>query len=122
MNMFAVLILLIGFQAQALTLNCEAWSRRSGETTLTRRPMPFTGIQAGTNDRMYRAELHGYKYRVDWSKTLDTLYASVHLGGHSHVFATMRVPDLAVHNDAFLDFTSATNDRVSISCNVEESD
>lgn len=69
---------------------------------------------------MYRAELSGFKYRVDWSKQLDTLYASVVMSEKAHIFGTIRVPDLQIHNDAFLDFTNEKGNRVSISCNVSE--
>ncbi len=105
--------------ASAKTLNCEAWSQKAGQT-LVKKKMEFTGVQPGSNDDMYRADFEGYQYRLDWSKQLDTLYASVVFSEKAHIFATMRVPDLQIHNDAFLDFTNENGDRVSISCNVTE--
>lgn len=117
---FATLLLLaLSFSAQAKTLNCEAWSQKSNQE-LIRKKMAYTGIQPGSNDLMFRAELNGFQYRIDWSKQLDTLYASIVFSEKAHIFGTIRVPDLLIHNDAFLDFTNDAGDRVSLSCNVSE--
>lgn len=119
MKLLLPTLFLFSLSAQAITLNCEAWEQKANQE-LVKKKMDFTGIQADSNDEMYRAELNSIQYRVDWSKQLDTLYASVVFNLKSHIFATVRVPDLSVHNDAFLDFTNDQGDRVSISCNVTQ--
>lgn len=112
-------LLLNSTLAAALTLNCEAWSQKEGQELLKKK-MEFKGVQPGSNDDMYRADFEGYQYRLDWSKQLDTLYVSVVFNAKAHIFSTMRVPDLKIHNDTFLDFTNDNGDRVSISCNTAE--
>lgn len=113
------LLLLNSAFASALTLNCEGWSKKDGQD-LKKEKIIFAGNDPFFNSEIYRASLESTHYEVKLAKGLETLYATITFNSNSKIFATMRIPDLKLHNDAFLDFTNDNGDRVSISCNVTE--
>lgn len=112
-----MLLLVVSLSANASELKCEAWFKSDGDD-LVKKSMAHVGTHPVSKDEMYRAELNGFQYKVDLSKALSTLYATVVMGPKTHIFATVRVPDIEVHNDAFLDYTSESGLRASISCNL----
>lgn len=114
-----VFLLLNSTLASALTLSCEGWSQKPSQN-LKKEKLIFAGNDPFFNTEIYTVSFENAKYEVKLDKGLETLYASISFNTKSKIFATMRIPDLKVHNDAFIDFTDDNGDRVSISCAVTE--
>jgi hypothetical protein len=111
----AIFSLLTSAPLLASALVCEGWYQASGGA-LEKAPMPI--VEQTESNTVFKVEHRGYTYRVDWHKSLTTLYTTIQTSGKKVLFTTGRIPT-ENHPECFTDLNLPDGLRLSVNCEVK---